>query len=57
MIPGVLVVDDDRAILDALDRALRISGYEVATAADGLGARQAAGAEARRVALVHAGGS
>jgi two-component system response regulator MprA len=32
----VLVVDDEPAVRDALERALRSSGYGVATAADGL---------------------
>jgi two-component system, OmpR family, response regulator MprA len=31
----ILVVDDDPAVSAALDRALRLDGYEVATAADG----------------------
>ena len=31
----ILVVDDERAVRDALERALRLEGYEVATAADG----------------------
>jgi DNA-binding response OmpR family regulator len=33
--PSVLVVDDDPAIREALDRALRLEGFEVATRADG----------------------
>jgi len=32
----VLVVDDERAVRESLDRALRLSGYEVTLAADGL---------------------
>ncbi|MGH8905695.1 MAG: response regulator transcription factor [Egibacteraceae bacterium] len=32
----ILVVDDERAVRESLDRALRLSGYEVALAADGL---------------------
>jgi two-component system response regulator MprA len=32
----VLVVDDEQAVRDALDRALRLSGYAVTTAQDGL---------------------
>jgi two-component system, OmpR family, response regulator MprA len=32
----VLVVDDERAVRESLDRALRLSGYEVSLAADGL---------------------
>jgi two-component system response regulator MprA len=31
----VLVVDDDRPVRDAVDRALRLAGFETATAADG----------------------
>ena len=34
----VLVVDDERAVRESLDRALRLSGYDVALAADGLAA-------------------
>lgn len=34
----ILVVDDERAVRDALDRALRLSGYEVALAEHGLDA-------------------
>ena len=37
----VLVVDDDPAVSGSLDRALRLEGYEVATAGDGAGALQA----------------
>jgi DNA-binding response OmpR family regulator len=33
--PSVLVVDDDPAIREALDRALRLEGFGVATRADG----------------------
>jgi two-component system response regulator MprA len=32
---GILVVDDDQAVRDALRRALRMQGYEVAVAGDG----------------------
>jgi two-component system response regulator MprA len=32
----VLVVDDERAVRESLDRALRLSGYDVVLAADGL---------------------
>jgi two-component system response regulator MprA len=39
----VLVVDDDRAVRTALERALVIEGYDVATAADGVGALEQAG--------------
>ncbi len=31
----ILVVDDERAVRDALERALRLEGYEVSTASDG----------------------
>jgi len=37
----VLVVDDDPAVSASLDRALRLEGYEVSTAATGGGALQA----------------
>jgi two-component system response regulator MprA len=37
----VLVVDDDPAVSAALDRALRLDGYEVATAGDGRAALEA----------------
>jgi two-component system, OmpR family, response regulator MprA len=36
----ILVVDDDPAVSAALDRALRLDGYEVATVADGSSALQ-----------------
>ena len=35
---NVLIVDDDRAVRDALDRALQLEGYDVDTAEDGLSA-------------------
>ena len=38
MADRVLVADDDRAIREALARALELEGYEVTTAADGAGA-------------------
>ena len=31
----ILVVDDERPVRDALERALRLEGYEVHLAADG----------------------
>ena len=34
--PRVLVVDDDRAVRDSLRRALRLHGFEVSLAADGM---------------------
>ena len=34
--PRVLVVDDEPALRDSLDRALRAEGYDVETAPDGL---------------------
>ncbi len=33
--PSVLVVEDDRAVRDSLERALRVVGYDVAVAGDG----------------------
>jgi two-component system, OmpR family, response regulator MprA len=41
----ILVVEDDRSVRDALDRALRAQGYEVTTAGDGLAALAAVAAE------------
>jgi len=38
MVVNVLVVDDDRAVREALDRALRVNGYDVDQAGDGLSA-------------------
>lgn len=38
----VLVVEDDRAVRESLDRALRLSGYEVTLASDGFQALDAA---------------
>src|SRR3990172_9446045 len=40
----ILVIDDERAVRDALDRALRLEGYEVELAADGEEALAALGA-------------
>lgn len=37
----VLVVDDERAVRESLDRALRLSGYDVVLARDGLDALRA----------------
>src|SRR2546426_12522035 len=37
---GVLVIDDDRAVRDALRRALVLTGYEVETAENGLAGLQ-----------------
>lgn len=37
----VLVVDDDQAVREALQRALRLAGFDVDVAADGLAALQA----------------
>ncbi|MDT0304408.1 response regulator transcription factor [Streptomonospora wellingtoniae] len=42
---SVLIADDDRAIRDSLDRALRLEGYEVRMAADGVEALAAVHAE------------
>ena len=41
----ILVVEDDRSVRAALDRALRAQGYEVTTVPDGLAALQAVAAE------------
>lgn len=41
----ILVVDDERAVRDALDRALRLSGYEVALAEHGLDALAQVGSD------------
>jgi DNA-binding response OmpR family regulator len=42
--PRVLVVEDDQAIAEVLQRSLRMEGYEVRTAADGTSALDVAGA-------------
>lgn len=39
--PTILVVDDDRAVRESLHRALKLHGYDVAVAADGMEALQA----------------
>jgi two-component system, chemotaxis family, chemotaxis protein CheY len=39
--PRVLLVEDDRATREMFDYALRIGGFDVSTAADGLGALRA----------------
>src|SRR5690625_1440121 len=49
--PRVLVVDDDSDVLASLERGLRLSGFEVATAADGAEALRSA-KEARPDAIV-----
>jgi DNA-binding response OmpR family regulator len=49
--PLVLVVDDERSIRVALERALRLEGFAVRTAADGRGALRAV-AEAPPAAIV-----
>ena len=41
----ILVVDDERAVRDALDRALRLSGYDVVLAEHGLDALAAVAAD------------
>jgi two-component system response regulator MprA len=50
MTPQILVADDDRAIREALARALELEGYDVATAADGT--RALAAIEAARPDLL-----
>src|ERR1700722_2863737 len=40
--PRVLVVDDDSDVLASLERGLRLSGFEVATAVDGAEALRSA---------------
>src|SRR5438045_1299328 len=47
----ILVVDDERAVREALDRALRLEGFEVALAPDGERALQVLG-DARPDAIV-----
>ena len=45
MVNRILVADDDRAIREAVARALELEGYEVVTAADGVAALEAVGAQ------------
>ena len=40
--PKILIAEDDRAVRESLERALRLEGYEVSTAADGAYALEAA---------------
>lgn len=49
--PRVLVVDDDSDVLASLERGLRLSGFEVSTAADGAEALRSA-TETRPDAIV-----
>src|SRR5208283_237149 len=49
--PRVLVVDDDADVLASLERGLRLSGFEVATAVDGAEALRSA-TETRPDAIV-----
>ena len=48
----ILVVDDERAVRDALRRALELEGYEVALAADGAEALAPARGERKPDAVV-----
>ena len=38
----ILIAEDDRAVRESLERALRLEGYEVETASDGAAALAAA---------------
>lgn len=48
----VLVAEDDRAVRESLERALRLAGYTVITAKDGFGALETIEAERPDVAIV-----
>ena len=52
---SVLVVDDDPSIRDAVGRALRLDGYSVTTAGDGLGALREIEAASQDVVLLDIG--
>src|SRR5437660_1505453 len=52
---SVLVVDDDPSIRDAVGRALRLDGYSVTLAGDGLGALREIEAAAQDVVLLDLG--
>jgi two-component system response regulator MprA len=52
---SVLVVDDDPSIRDAVGRALRLDGYSVTLAGDGLGALREIEAAAQDVVLLDIG--
>ena len=51
----ILVVEDDRSVRAALDRALRAQGYEVTTVADGLSALQAVATQDPALVLLDLG--
>jgi two-component system, OmpR family, response regulator MprA len=48
----ILVVDDEPAVRDALERALRTNGYRVSTAADGEAALERAAADAPELVVL-----
>jgi two-component system, OmpR family, response regulator MprA len=50
--PRVLVVDDDRAVRDSLQRALKLRGYDVELAADGMEAIASVGSNAPDVVVL-----
>src|ERR1700758_172375 len=52
---SVLVVDDDPSIRDAVGRALRLDGYSVTLAGDGLGALREIEAASQDVVLLDIG--